>query len=72
MKFGIAIAICVALTIYGAVTLLPSRGFFTDLLGAGMIGCGGGAAYLLRRSTRRHLHYDRPRAGARRRSPPGG
>ena len=56
MKFGIAIAICIALITYGLVTVATSQAFFVDLLGAGMTGCGGAAAYLLiveRRSMQR-------------------
>jgi len=56
MKFGIAIAICIVLIAYGLVTVVTSQGFFINVLGAGMTGCGGAAAYLLiveRRSMRR-------------------
>lgn len=34
MKFIVAIAISIALIIYGAVTAVLSDGFFTNLLGA--------------------------------------
>ena len=47
MKFKIAIGICVGLVVYGVMTVALSHGFFTDLLGAGMLALGGGSAYLL-------------------------
>ena len=47
MSNNILLAICAALVCCGIFTIAVSPGFFMQLLGAGMLGTGGAAAYLI-------------------------
>jgi hypothetical protein len=44
---NILLALCAALVGFGILTIAVSVGFFMNLLGAGIMATGGGAAYLI-------------------------
>jgi hypothetical protein len=47
MKTPILLAICAVLFAFGGLVVAFSLGFFMNLLGACIMGCGGSAAYLI-------------------------
>ena len=47
MSNNMLLAICAGLVCFGVFTIAGSPGFFMQFLGAGMLGAGGAAAYLI-------------------------
>jgi hypothetical protein len=47
IHINVLLAVCTALVGFGILTIAISPGFFMNLLGAGMMGTGGAAAYLI-------------------------
>jgi len=47
MANSMLLAVCAVLVVFGALVIAVSPGFFMNLLGACIMGCGGSAAYLI-------------------------
>ena len=47
MSNNVLLAICAALVCFGVFTIAVSPGVFMQILGAGMLGTGGAASYLI-------------------------